>query len=52
MPGNGTCFTFVSDTQITVTHALRSCRRFNVKVTTPGGMTGNQTYTYVPRRRR
>ena len=43
---DGTCFTFDSDTQITVTSAPRTAGGVNVNVTTPGGTTGNQTYTY------
>ena len=44
--GTGACFTITSDTQITVTMPSSVAGPFNVNVTTPGGLTGNQTYTY------
>ena len=45
--GSGSCFTFVSDTQITVTMPSSVPGPTSVNVTTPGGITGNVTYTYI-----
>ncbi len=44
--GTGACFTIGGATQITVTMPSSVAGPFNVNVTTPGGLTGNQTYTY------
>jgi hypothetical protein len=46
--GTGTCFSVGSDTQITVDDVpANAAGGVSVNVTTPGGTTGNQTYTYV-----
>jgi IPT/TIG domain len=41
------CFTFDTDSKITVTVPASTPGTFDVNVTTPGGTSGNQSYTYV-----
>jgi len=47
--GSGSCFSIDSDTQITVNSApAGGAGGVLVAVVTPGGTSGNQTYTYLP----